>query len=225
MKIAILGTGDVGRTLASKLVELGHEVTLGARTADHAGAAQWAEASGPSAGHGTFADATTGAALVFNCVGGQHALAALGAANDAEAADSAGGLAGKIVIDVSNPLDFSEGFPPKLFTAADGDSLAERIQAAFPQARVVKALNTVANAVMVDPGRVPGVHSLLICGDDADAKATVTTLLEDGFGWQDVIDLGGIENARGTEAWLLLWTRLYRALGTGDFNLHVARGG
>ncbi len=223
MNYAVIGTGEVGRTIATKLVELGHAVTLGSRTPDNEAAVQWAEGAGGGASHGTFADAAASATIVINCVGGGVALQALAAADG-----DGGGLAGKVLIDLANPLDFSDGFPPKLFTGGGDDSLAERIQRAFPAARVVKALNTVHNAVMVDPSRVtdagtPCAHTTFVCGDDEGAKATVTALLTEGFGWRDVIDLGGLDNARGTEAWLLLWTRLYRALGTGDFNIRVVR--
>jgi predicted dinucleotide-binding enzyme len=125
-------------------------------------------------------------------------------------------------VDVANPLDFSRGMPPTLFTAAAGDSLGERIQNELPQTRVVKALNTVNASVMTDPSRVRGQSDLFLCGNDADAKGRVTALLRE-FGWQSVIDLGDITGARGTEAYLLLWLRLWGALGTVDFNVRVVR--
>lgn len=208
MVLGVLGTGQVGRRIASKLVDLGHTVTLGSRTADNAAATAWAAETGGA--HGTFRDAASGAEMVFNCTPGQHTLAVVESARDA--------LAGTILVDLSNPLDFSGGFPPTL-SVSNTDSLGEQVQRALPDTRVVKALNTVSNTLMTEPGRIEGDHVALICGDDASAKAAVTALLRTGFGWPQVLDLGDMTNARGTEAWLLLWTRIYRALGTGDFNL------
>ncbi|MEU8764311.1 NAD(P)-binding domain-containing protein [Streptomyces sp. NPDC048659] len=215
MKIAVLGTGDVGRQLAGKLVALGHQVTLGSRSADHPGATAWAAEH--DAAHGTFASAAAGAELVVNATGGLVSLAALEAAG-------AENLAGKVLVDVSNPLDFSAGFPPSVVTP-DGGSLAEQIQRAFPAARVVKTLNTMTNTVMVDPARVPGDHVVFVCGDDAEAKATVTALLA-SFGWLEprIVDLGDLSGARGTELLLPLWLRLMGTLGTGDFNFGILRG-
>lgn len=214
MKIAVLGTGMVGETIASKLVALGHEVRMGSRTADNAKAATWAEKAGEGASHGDFAAAAQFGDLVFVCTLGAATLDALRAAG-------ADNLAGKIVVDLTNPLDFSRG-APRLFVIGD-DSLGEQIQRAFPEARVVKALNTINCSVMVDPGRIPGEHATFIAGDDAAAKAEVTRLLTEGFGWRQVIDLGDISAARATEAYLLLWLRLWRVLGTADFNVAITR--
>ena len=158
--------------------------------------------------------ATNGAELLFNCTSGQHSLSALTLAG-------ADNLAGKILVDVSNPLDFSRGFPPRL-THMNDTSLAEELQAAFPALRVVKALNTVANPIMVNPGLLPEATDLPICGDDPAAKQAVTELLR-GFGWERIVDLGLISQARGTEAWLLLWTRLYGAMRTPLFNMRLVR--
>ncbi|MEU5215480.1 NAD(P)-binding domain-containing protein [Streptomyces sp. NPDC020807] len=213
MKIAVLGTGEVGRRIAGRLAGLGHDVTLGSRTADNADAAQWAAENGGA--HGTFADAAVSAELVVNATGGLVSLAALEAAG-------AENLRGKVLVDVSNPLDFSGGFPPKVVTF-DGLSLAEHLQKAFPEARVVKTLNTMSNAVMVEPGRVPGDHAVFVSGDDGDAKAVVTELLG-SFGWpaDRVLDLGDLSTARATEQMLPIWLRLYGVLGTGDFNFAVS---
>ncbi|MFG3345954.1 NADPH-dependent F420 reductase [Streptomyces sp. NPDC048018] len=214
MRIAVLGTGEVGRRLAGKLVSLGHEVTLGSRSADHAGATAWAAEH--RAAHGTFAAAASGAELVVNATGGLVSLAALEAAG-------AENLKGKVLVDVSNPLDFSEGMPPKVLTP-DGGSLAEQIQRAFPDARVVKTLNTMTNTVMVDPSRVPGDHVVFVCGDDAEAKSAVTGLLR-SFGWPDerILDLGDLTGARATELVLPLWLRLFGTFGTADFNFALPR--
>lgn len=212
MKIAVLGTGEVGQRLATKLVSLGHEVAMGSRTADNAEAAKWAGEYGGA--HGTFADAAGSAELVVNATGGLVSLAALQAAGAAN-------LNGKVLIDVSNALDFSEGFPPKV-GLPDGRSVAEHLQEAFPEARVVKTLNTMTNPVMVEPGRVPGHHNVFLSGDDADAKAVVAELLA-SFGWaaDRIIDLGELSSARATEQLMPLWLRLYGVLGTGDFNFAV----
>jgi 8-hydroxy-5-deazaflavin:NADPH oxidoreductase len=214
MRIAVLGTGVVGRTIATKLIQLGHEVTMGSRSADSEGLGKWLGEVGEGATGGTFADAGAGAELVFNCTAGEASL-------DALAAAGAGNLAGKVMVDVANPLDFSQGMPPTL-TVCNDDSLGERIQAAFPQARVVKALNTVNAQVMTDPGRLPGAHNVFVCGNDAEAKATVRELLQ-AFGWprESIVDLGEIGAARGSEMYLPLWLRLMGALGTAEFNIQV----
>jgi 8-hydroxy-5-deazaflavin:NADPH oxidoreductase len=216
MRIGVLGTGMVGRTLASKLAGLGHEVTMGSRSAGNEAAAEWAAGAGAGAGHGTFADAAAAGELVLNCTAGTASLEALAAAGDAN-------LAGKALVDVANPLDFSGGFPPTLSVGLD-DSLAEQIQRAHPEARVVKTLNTMNCEVMADPARVPGDHDVFVCGDDDDAKAQVRGLLE-SMGWPEgsIVDLGELGAARGMEAYVLLWLRLYGAFGTGDLNIKVVR--
>ncbi len=217
MKIGILGSGGVGVALGTKLAALGHEVKMGSREANNPKARDWAKAAGAKASSGTFADAAQFGELVFNCTLGQAALAALTAAG-------APALKGKVLVDVSNPLDFSKGFPPSL-TVCNTDSLAEQIQRAFPETKVVKALNTMPNHLMVDPAKLKGGdHDLLMCGNDGDAKAKVAELLG-GFGWkrEHIIDVGDLTAARGTEAWMLLWTRLYGAFKTGDFQLKIVR--
>jgi predicted dinucleotide-binding enzyme len=214
MRIGVLGTGAVGRRIATKLVELGHEVTMGSRSAQSKALLEWVQEAGGNARGGTFAGAASAAELVFNCISGeasQEALAAAGAEH----------LAGKVLVDVANPLDFSRGMPPTLSVCND-DSLGERIQAAFPEAKVVKALNTMNNEVMTEPGRLPGAHNVFVCGEDAGAKAAVGELLQE-FGWtlEQIIDLGGIAAARGTEMYLPLWLCLMGSLGTADFNIQV----
>jgi predicted dinucleotide-binding enzyme len=211
-----MGTGAVGSAIASKLAALGHEVTMGSRTAANERAAQWAAAAGAGAAHGTFAETAARAELVFNCTGGEVSLDALQAAGAAN-------LAGKVLVDVSNGLDFSQGRPPNL-TVCNTTSIGEQIQQAFPDARVVKALNTVNHAVMVDPGRLAGPHNVFICGDDAAAKTAVVELLA-SFGWprDAVIDLGGIAAARGPEMYVPLWLRLMGAVGGAEFNIAVVR--
>ena len=205
----------VGSTIGSKLVALGHEVVMGSRKAGNEKAVAWAAAAGTGASHGTFADAAAHGELVFNCTSGAGAV-------DAVTAAGADNLRGKILIDIAVPLDFSKGMPPSLLFSGD-DFIGERVQRALPDTKVVKALNTINHKVMVDPSRVPGDHDLFISGNDAGAKARVTELLRDWFGWKSVIDLGDITTARGTESYLPLWLRLWGALGTADFNIRVVR--
>ena len=228
MKISVLGTGTVGRTLAAAFRGLGHEVVLGTRDPDETvGRTSPDPMGGPpfrewQAGHGnirlgTFAEAAGDSELVVNATNGAASLAALGAAGAAR-------LAGKILVDVSNPLDFSQGMPPVL-NPVNTESLAERIQRSFPEARVIKTLNTMNAGIMVDPRRLAdGDHSVFVSGDDAEAKKVVTGLLE-ALGHRDIIDLGDITTARGAEMVLPLWLRLFGALGTPDFNFKIVRRG
>jgi predicted dinucleotide-binding enzyme len=204
----------VGQAIGTKLVSLGHEVRMGSREAGNENALAWAAKAGGGASEGSFADAAAHGELVFNCTAGVASLDALAAAGEEN-------LRGKVLVDVANPLDFSQGMPPRLEFCND-DSLGERIQTTFPEARVVKALNTMNCQVMVDPGRVPGEHTVFISGDDDQAKREVARLLEE-FGWDaaGIIDLGAITTARGTEMYLPLWLSLYGGLGTGDFNIAV----
>jgi predicted dinucleotide-binding enzyme len=216
MKLGVLGTGMVGQTIANKLIALGHEVTMGARDATNEKAAAWVKSAGKGAAQGTFADAAAAGSLVFNCTNGMGALSALRAAG-------ADNLRGKVLLDISVPLDFSKGMPPSLFTAS-GESLGEQIQRAFPETKVVKTLNTITASVMVDPARVAGgEHDVFVSGNDAGAKSQVTEILRAWFGWKNVIDLGDIGTARGTEEYLPLWLRLYGALKTPEFNIKVVR--
>jgi len=216
MKHAVLGTGMVGTTIATKLVEKGHEVRMGSRDATSEKASAWAKKAGSRASQGSFADAAAFGEVVWNCTKGEGSLAALKAAGAAN-------LKGKLLLDVSNPLDFSKGMPPSLFVS-NTDSLGEQIQRAFPEAKVVKTLNTLNCVLMVEPGKLAGGdHDVFVCGNDAGAKERATAILKGDFGWKRVIDLGDVTQSRGTESWLALWIRLYGALGTGDFNLKIVR--
>jgi 8-hydroxy-5-deazaflavin:NADPH oxidoreductase len=211
MHIAVLGTGAVGRTLAARLVELGHVVRLGTRDPSATRSRDdWSELPGVELT--AFADATVDADLVLHAGSGAAALDLLAAAGD---------LAGKVLVDISNPLDFSAGFPPTL-SVKDTDSLGEQVQRAFPDTRVVKTLNTLTADLMAHPDRLPEPTTVFVSGDDAEAKRLVTGLLLD-LGHQDVLDLGGIETSRGVEMWLPLWLRLMGALGTAEFNIKVVR--
>jgi len=226
MKIAVLGTGVVGKALANRLAELGHEVSVGTRDVaatmastepDRRGNppfAVWAT-DHPQVRLASFAEAAADAEVIVNATSGNVSIAALEAAGE----DS---LAGKVLLDISNPLDGSRGFPPTLFVK-DTDSLGEQIQAAFPALKVVKALNTMTASLMVDPRQLAdGQHSVFVAGNDPEAKRTVTALLN-SFGHTDVIDLGDISSARGAEMYLPLWLRLVGALNTPIFNIKVVR--
>jgi predicted dinucleotide-binding enzyme len=215
MRIGILGTGIVGKTLATKLAKLGHDVRMGSRTAGGEKAKAWVKETGAKSSEGTFADAAAHGEIVFNCTSGMASLEALKSAG-------AQNLQGKTLVDVANPLDFSKGMPPT-FSVCNTDSLGEQIQRAFPTAKVVKTLNTVTSAVMVEPSIIPGVHTMFVSGNDAKAKAEVINILKTGFGWKEVMDLGDIRGARAQEMHLALWLRLYTKLQTPNVNVHVAR--
>lgn len=214
VRIGILGTGVVGQTLGGKLVELGHEVKLGSRTSANEKAGKWVGQHGSRASQGTFAEAASFGEMVFNCTSGIVSLEALRSAGSTN-------LAGKVLVDVANPLDFSHGMPPTL-SVSNSDSLAEQIQRAFPDAKVVKALNTMTAGVMVNPSSVPGDHDVFICGNDAGAKSQVSDLLR-SFGWRTIVDLGDITGARGAEMLLPIWLRLMGTFKTATFNFHIAR--
>lgn len=209
MRIAIIGTGVVGRTLADGFTGAGHDVHVGTRDPDRTRAREeWAALAHPLA---LPADAVAGADLVVNATSGEASLTAL----DGLALD------GVVLLDVANPLDFSAGFPPSL-SVKDTDSLAEQIQRAHPRARVVKSLNTVNAAVMVQPQRLPSPTSMFLAGDDPAARSLVRGLLEE-LGWTDVIEFSELQAARGLEMWLPLWVRLMSTLGTPEFNLAIVR--
>jgi 8-hydroxy-5-deazaflavin:NADPH oxidoreductase len=218
MKIGILGTGVVGNTIGSALITKGYEVKMGSRTAKNEKAVLWASQNGERASHGTFADAAIFGDIVFNCTKGEHAIGAIEMAG-------AENLADKLLIDVSNPLDFSNGMPPTLFLIND-TSLGETIQKRFPEARVVKALNTINCFLMVNPGKVAnGDHNTFICGNDDSAKQKAREVLHGAFGWkqENILDLGDITNSRATEQMLPIWIRLFGLFGNADFNFKIAR--
>jgi 8-hydroxy-5-deazaflavin:NADPH oxidoreductase len=226
MRISVLGTGAVGRALAGRSAHLGHEVAIGTRDPQATLARTDTDMMGNppfSAWHTDhaevvllpFADAAARGEMIINASSGANSL-------DVLARAGAENLAGKVLIDIANPLDFSAGFPPTLFVK-DTDSLGEQIQRAYPDTRVVKTLNTLNASVMVEPTALAGGdHSIFVSGNDAAAKATVAELLR-SFGWQDIIDLGDITTARGTEMLLPIWLRLMNALGTPTFNFKIVR--
>lgn len=208
MRIAVIGTGIVGRTLAPAFARLGHDTVVGSR--DPSGTRDrddW-DLDLPLA---TVADAVTAADLVVNATNGAGSVSTFAGVD----------LSGKALLDVANPLDFSQGFPPTLLVQ-DTDSLAEQLQRAHPSARVVKSLNTVNCAVMVDPDRLGESTTMFLAGDDAGARALVQELLGE-LGWTDVIEFDALSAARGMEMWLPMWVRLVGALGTPDFNLSIIR--
>ena len=226
MKITVLGTGSVGQTIANRLSGLGHEVVIGTRdvaeselrkTADTFGnpaIGAWIE-SNPSVKLLTFEQAAAFGEIVFNCTKGVYGIEALTLAGEKN-------LTGKIIVDISNPLDFSKGMPPTL-TISNDNSLGEEIQKQFPNSKVVKALNTMWCGLMVNPAMINGGdHSTFVCGNDADAKALVKDFLK-SFGWleHNILDLGDITNARGTEMYLPLWVRIFGVTQNGAYNIKI----
>jgi predicted dinucleotide-binding enzyme len=214
-KIGILGTGAVGETVGSKLIELGHQVMMGSRTATNEKALEFVSKHNKNAHAGTFADAAAFGELIFNCTKGLYSLEALELAGKKN-------LKGKIIVDISNPLDFSKGMPPSL-TFANTNSLGEEIQKAFPESMVVKALNTMWCGIMVNPGMINGGdHNTFLSGNDLSAKNEVKGILK-SFGWTEnnIIDLGDITTARGTEMFLALWVRVMGATNSGAFNIKI----
>jgi 8-hydroxy-5-deazaflavin:NADPH oxidoreductase len=206
VKIGILGTGDVGKTLANGFIALGHEVKMGSRDAHNEKAAAWASTSGINASAGTFADAAQFGDVIVLALpwgGAENAIELAGADN----------FAGKVVIDAINPLIVEQGRPLRLALGCT-DSAGEQVQRWLPSAHVVKAFNIVGKAHMFKPDFPGGPPDMFICGNDANAKQTVTQILKD-FGWP-TIDIGGIEGARVLEPMAVLW--IGYAFGTGTWN-------
>jgi len=216
MRVGVIGSGMVGKAIADRLLELGHEVRMGSRNSDGP-AAQWAAQAGDRAAAGDFARAAAFGELVVNATAGSRSLDALHLAGQRN-------LAGKVLLDVANPINTTAGSGPMTLTVANSSSLAEQIQHEFPEARVVKALNTMNCTVMVNPKLIPGEHVVFVSGDDPDAKQLVTRLLG-SIGWPEsqIVDLGDVATARGTEAFLLLWLPLWQALDRREFNIAIQR--
>jgi predicted dinucleotide-binding enzyme len=229
MKISVLGTGDVGRTLSEKLMDNGHEVMIGTRDVDETLSrnsgkngnppfSEWLD-SHKKARLGSFQDSAAFGEIVVNATNGANSLNALDLAGEET-------LAGKILIDVSNPLDFSKGMPPSLLEGLNNtNSLGEEIQKEFPDAKVVKTFNTMWCGLMVNPGMIgDGKHVNYISGNDAEAKDKVKELLKE-MGWKEenIIDLGDISAARATESVLLLWVRLMGVMKMGAFNFTIVK--
>ena len=220
MNIGVLGTGVVGETIATALTQKGHNVRMGSRTATNEKAAAWVKRSNQHATQGDFYDAAAFGDIVFLCLNGAHALDAVRMIG-ADAVDS------KIVVDITNPLDFTKGMPPRMLDGMhNSTSLGEAIQEALPNARIVKTLNTVNCNIMVNPDLVNGGdHHMFLCGNDADAKNKVKHFLVDVFGWKaaNLIDLGGIQYARLTEAYVPFWVGIMQSLGSPMFNIRIVQ--
>ena len=229
MRIAVFGTGIVGQVIAGRLAGLGHDVMIGTRDVNRTLARtekdaygnppfnDWYKENKSSVKIMTYAEAATASEIIFNCTSGQGSVDALKQAGDAN-------LKGKIIIDIANPLDFSKGMPPTL-SPGNTDSLGELIQRTFPETKVVKTLNTMNCYLMVNPAAISGDHNVFVSGNAADAKSTVQEVLK-SFGWKErnIIDLGDITSARGTEQLLPIWLRLYGTLKTAMFNFKVVVG-
>lgn len=226
MRFGILGTGVVGKTIAARLDDLRHEVMVGTRDPEETLSRTEPDPYGnppfsawqqehPEARLGTFGEVAAHGEVVVNATAGAVSLEALEQAGEDN-------LNGKILIDIANPLDFSQGMPPTL-SVSNTDSLGEQIQRRFPEVKVVKTLHTMNAYLMVDPTQLAGAdHTVFVSGNDAEAKATVAELLR-SFGWTDIIDLGDITTARGTEMLLPVWLRLFGALQKPIFNFKIVR--
>jgi predicted dinucleotide-binding enzyme len=212
MKAGVLGSGTVGQAISTRLAELGHDVMIGTR--DPNKLSEW-QASHEDVKIGSFAETAGHGEIIFNATNGAGSLDVLNMAGESN-------LNGKVLVDISEPLDFSKGMPPSLFVS-NTDSLGEQIQRTLPQVKVVKTLNTINANVMVYPQRVAnGDHHVFLSGNDAQAKEQVVDLLR-SFGWIHILDLGDISTARGTEMYLTFWLRLWGALGTGMFNVKIMK--
>jgi predicted dinucleotide-binding enzyme len=227
MKISVLGTGDVGRTLSSAFMKKGHDVTMGTRNTEEKLAEQSTHDQYKSFGEWykenkevklvTFSESASEGEIVINATNGVNSLNALDLAGEEN-------LSGKILIDISNPLEYSNGIMSLVDGLNNTNSLGEEIQKEFPEARVVKTFNTMWCGLMVNPGLIKGNHINFISGNDQEAKAKVKDLIKE-FGWKDenIIDLGDISAARAQESVLLIWARLWSLLKTGAFNFSIAR--
>jgi predicted dinucleotide-binding enzyme len=226
VRLGVLGTGVVGKTITAGLAGLEHEVMVGTRNPEatlsrtepdqfgNPPFSDWQQEH-PAVELGTFGEAAAYGEIVVNATSGVVSLEALKMAGEEN-------LNGKILIDISNPLDFSQGMPPTL-SVSNTDSLGEQIQRRFPEAKVVKTLHTMNAYLMVDPTQLAGAdHTVFVSGDSAEAKEKVTDLLR-RMGWTDIIDLGDITTARGTEMLLPIWLRLFGALQKPVFNFKIVR--
>ena len=215
MKYGVFGTGDVARTIANKLIKLGHEVMMGSRSEDNPAAVLWAEQNRERASHGTFADAAKFGERVFCCVQGIHALDALRMAREEN-------LAGKILIDQSNPFLYKEGNISLDPQYSGWNSLGEEVQKLLPHTKVVKTLNYLSYHLMTKPGMLPDAVTGFYCGNDSEAKQAVVALLQD-FGWTDTMDLGDISRSRYTEMLGAFWPAVYGSLGHMDWGFKLIR--
>lgn len=226
MNIAVIGTGMVGRSISAKLAQLGHKVVMGTRDIEKTYAhtetdmfgnipfSQWQQ-DNSSVELNTFSEAAANAELLFVCTHGSNSKAVLELTGREN-------LKGKTIIDLSNGLVFGEvGEQPKL-DPVNTNSVGEQLQAAFPEANIVKTLNNIQHTVMVNPALVQGSHNVFISGESENAKSDVKSILR-SFGWQteQIVDLGGITYSRAMEMNVLLWWRMYELLGNGEFNFQI----
>lgn len=229
MKAAVFGTGIVGQVVAARLADLGHTVTIATRDVNKALArdqkdaygnppfSEWYQAKKSSITLTVYSNAAASSEIIFNCTNGQGSIEALNLAGNSN-------LKGKIIVDIANPLDFSKGMPPTL-SPVNTDSLGELIQRTFPETKVVKTLNTMVCFLMVNPTLLQGDHSVFVSGNDLAAKNTTKEILK-SFGWKEsnIIDLGDITTARGTEQLVSLWVRLFGAFQNPMFNFQIVKG-
>lgn len=211
-KVGILGSGDVGKQLASGFARHGYEVVIGTR--DPAKLETWRKNAPQNIRVGSFSDAASHGQIVIIATKGEATEAAI---------DLAGvkNFKGKLVLDAANPLDFSKGMSPALFVGTT-DSLGERVQRKLPDAHVVKCFNTVGNAKMIDPAFKEGVPPMFICGNDAASKKKTEAVLKE-LGWPGALDVGGIDGARYLEALVPLWVRTAMVLNTAEHAFKVVR--
>jgi hypothetical protein len=214
MKVGIIGSGDVGRALGAKFASLGHDVKIGTRDVKKKEVVKWLKETKGKVSAGSFPDAAAHGEVVFLCTVGSAAETAVEMAGPER-------IGSKVLVDVTNPLDFSKGMPPGLFVGTS-ESMAERLQAKLPKAKVVKAFNIVNNAQMVAPKMKDGTPTMIIAGNDVRAKKKVSSILRE-FGWEDVIDAGDIAGARWLEAWVPLWVRLCQATGSWNVAMRILR--
>jgi 8-hydroxy-5-deazaflavin:NADPH oxidoreductase len=214
-RVGVLGTGEVGRRLAVGFASRGHSVMIGTRDPDKPELREWLSGEGAGIEAGTLAQTAAHGELL--------ALAVLGTAVEQAIAEAGpDNFGGKVIIDATNPLDFSGGFPPKLAISGE-DSLGEQVQRTLPDAKVVKAFNTIGNSYFVDPSFSEGKPTMLIAGDDEDAKRTVGDVLAD-FGWPEPVDIGGIEGARELEAICIAWVKIGGTRGAWDHGFKLLVG-
>ena len=213
-KIGVLGTGMVGNAIGSKLIQLGYDVKMGSRTPNNEKASEWVRKNGSKASQGTFEDAAKFGDIIFLCVKGEAALDVLRMAKEEN-------LNGKTIVDVTNPVDFSKGMPPSLFVC-NTDSLGERLQRAFPNVNFVKTLDVVNCEVQVDPKKSGDDPTMFMCGNNTKAKVEVKEILKQ-FGWKDIIDLGDISAARGSEMMTPIWLRIWSAFQNSHFAFKIVR--
>jgi len=213
-KIGVLGTGMVGNAIGSKLIQLGYDVKMGSRTPNNEKASEWVRKNGSKASQGTFEDAAEFGDMIFLCVKGEAALDVLRMAKEEN-------LNGKTIVDVTNPVDFSKGMPPSLFVC-NTDSLGERLQRAFPNVNFIKTLDIVNCEVQVDPKKSGDDPTMFMCGNNTKAKVEVKEILKQ-FGWKDIIDLGDISAARGSEMMTPIWLRIWSALQNSHFAFKIVR--